>query len=508
MMKHAPTPEQQECVDRALDGDALKTDALAGTGKTTTLASMAAAMNKRGSYMAFNKDAAESARKKFPANVECASVNAFANRALRATGYRGDKLAFSMNGAKVADVLRLPDTDTAFGRRMHADLGDPPIMLTRRQYGQVIRETITRFCNSDDREITDKHVPFRDLLAKIDQRDRPTAVAMIVPYAQSVWERMVDRRTDIPLGHDGTLKVWAMGKPILGGEFAFLDEAQDSNPVTIDLFKRLPMQTIAVGDPHQQLYEFRGGVNAMKYLDFDNVTHLTTSFRFGDAIADYATDVIQMLGAVKPLRGNRNTSSRIGPIDQPRAFLARTNAGLLAAALDEIERGGRPQFAGSLRDKVKAYISATKRLMAGYPVDNPPEFYGFNDWSDLVFASQHPEGEELKTWVGLVTKYGIDGIFKAFEKCKGGERTATLVLSTGHSAKGLEWDTVRLGEDFLSSIKHDKDGNLPSIQSVAADLRLFYVAVTRGKLHVEIPDVVDERLRLLMNEAEPHEYAI
>jgi hypothetical protein len=56
-------------------------------------------------------------------------------------------------------------------------------------------------------------------------------------------------------------------------------------------------------------------------------------------------------------------------------------------------------------------------------------------------------------------------------------------------------------------VKPDKDGKLPVIARVAADLRLFYVAVTRGKLAVEIPDIVHERLHLLLKEAEPHEYA-
>src|SRR5262245_3254688 len=150
MTKHTPTPEQQECVERFRDGDPLKTDALAGTGKTTTQSAMANSTTKRGTYMAFNRDAADSARKKFPDTVTCGSVNAFANQALRASGYDGGKLAFSMNGSKVADLMGLPESKTAFGRAIGAAPGEPPIILTRRQYGQVIRETVTRFCNSDD----------------------------------------------------------------------------------------------------------------------------------------------------------------------------------------------------------------------------------------------------------------------------------------------------------------------------------------------------------------------
>lgn len=62
-----------------------------------------------------------------------------------------------------------------------------------------------------------------------------------------------------------------------------------------------------------------------------------------------------------------------------------------------------------------------------------------------------------------------------------------LVLSTVHSAKGLEWDTVL--------VIHAADGNIPadmatrSEDEIEEELRLFYVALTRAKnqLHVCCP---------------------
>jgi DNA helicase-2/ATP-dependent DNA helicase PcrA len=62
-----------------------------------------------------------------------------------------------------------------------------------------------------------------------------------------------------------------------------------------------------------------------------------------------------------------------------------------------------------------------------------------------------------------------------------------LVLSTIHSAKGLEWDAVY--------VIHASDGNIPSDMSTGSgeqieeELRLFYVALTRAKnyLHVLCP---------------------
>jgi DNA helicase-2/ATP-dependent DNA helicase PcrA len=62
-----------------------------------------------------------------------------------------------------------------------------------------------------------------------------------------------------------------------------------------------------------------------------------------------------------------------------------------------------------------------------------------------------------------------------------------LVLSTAHSAKGLEWDAVHLIAAY--------DGNFPadmstgSEEGIAEERRLFYVALTRARrgLHVYVP---------------------
>jgi len=59
-----------------------------------------------------------------------------------------------------------------------------------------------------------------------------------------------------------------------------------------------------------------------------------------------------------------------------------------------------------------------------------------------------------------------------------------LILSTIHSAKGLEWDVV--------FVIHAADGNIPSDmatgddQQIEEELRLFYVALTRAKSHLYV----------------------
>jgi DNA helicase-2/ATP-dependent DNA helicase PcrA len=62
-----------------------------------------------------------------------------------------------------------------------------------------------------------------------------------------------------------------------------------------------------------------------------------------------------------------------------------------------------------------------------------------------------------------------------------------LVLSTVHSAKGLEWDAVHLIAAYDGNFPADM--NASSDESIAEERRLFYVALTRPRrrLHVYVP---------------------
>jgi ABC-type branched-subunit amino acid transport system ATPase component len=65
-----PTAEQHVVVDAVLGGGNLKIKAYAGAGKTSTLQLIADRLDaKPGSYLAFNREIAEHARRGFPSNV-------------------------------------------------------------------------------------------------------------------------------------------------------------------------------------------------------------------------------------------------------------------------------------------------------------------------------------------------------------------------------------------------------------------------------------------------------
>ena len=76
------TAEQQAARDAFASGGDLALIAGAGAGKTSTLVLMGSATRKRGLYMAYNKAAAEDARRRFGSNVECRTSHALAYQAV------------------------------------------------------------------------------------------------------------------------------------------------------------------------------------------------------------------------------------------------------------------------------------------------------------------------------------------------------------------------------------------------------------------------------------------
>ena len=70
-----------------------------------------------------------------------------------------------------------------------------------------------------------------------------------------------------------------------------------------------------------------------------------------------------------------------------------------------------------------------------------------------------------------------------------------LVLSTVHSAKGLEWDAVHLICAYDGNFPADM--NTSDEEGIAEERRLFYVALTRARrrLHVYVPERFHHRAR-------------
>ena len=81
------------------------------------------------------------------------------------------------------------------------------------------------------------------------------------------------------LGHDGYLKLWSLASPELPYNFILLDEAQDTNDAVLSVLQKERNRVVYIGDRYQQIYSWRGAINAMSKVGDAHFTTLTQSFR-------------------------------------------------------------------------------------------------------------------------------------------------------------------------------------------------------------------------------------
>lgn len=469
-----PTEEQFEALEAFRAGDSLKITAFAGAGKTTTLTMLANSRTSRGAYLAFNRAIANEAKEKFPDTVDCRTTHSMA--------YHSVMSAHRFSGGQMNNTLTSPQLAELFDFK--AKTFADRIRLDRVQQAHLTLRTVKQFCQSDAANIGPEHVPHYGRLLGLPEETMQEIRAWAVDSARSLWKDMANPRNgQIPLGHDGYLKLWAMGRPKLGFDFILLDEAQDTNPAVLGVLQDQDAQIVYVGDRHQQIYEWRGAINAMSRITDCEEVYLTQSFRFGPAIAEQAARILGTLGEKKKLRGNERIASRIATAGSTRTVLTRTNATVFTEALDALRADTKPHIVGGT-DELKRLLHDVDHLQRS-EIATSPEFFGFSNWAEVVAFSETEEGEDIRTFVQLVEQHGRGRMWAAILNAESNETSADFILSTAHKAKGREWPSVRLAPDFLGSRISTQN---PSLES---EVRLFYVAMTRAKdLLVVDPDML------------------
>lgn len=453
------TAEQTAIVDAVAERQSVRVIALAGTGKTTTLGLAARALPRRPTlYVAFNRSVRDAARRRFPAWVEARTAHSLAFAAV-GRAY-GDRLVPS------AFALRRVWPQWA-GRRLAAVGLDHAMGLA------VVVQTLANFTHSVADTLLAEHVPPL-AFAREAPAARARGTAAVLDVGRYFWRQVLDAASDCPITHDMYLKRWQLGRPTLPYEVILFDEAQDADPVILDVIERQAAQLIVVGDPHQAIYGWRGSHNAL--ARWSGLTlPLTTSWRFGPAIADAANQVLDRLGAPHRLSG----AGPSVPARGPHAILSRTTMGLLtetAGALRRQERvsvlGGAKPFA-DLLDGVHA-------LQQGRAAQHP-DLALFPTWADLAVTAETPAGAEYRPLVKFVdqNRETLPQVVQLLRQATVPPDRATVVLATAHKAKGQEWATVMCGDDFT----------WPQFVEDREEAHLIYVAITRAQHVLEGDDL-------------------
>lgn len=282
------------------------------------------------------------------------------------------------------------------------------------------------------------------------------------------------------------MKLWERSRPRIGADFILFDEAQDADGLMLSVLRAQQAQVIYVGDPYQQIYEWRGAVNAMDHIRAPECA-LTESFRFGPAIAQLASRVLQLMDEDTPVRGQDNVTSRILHESTPGqdrfdAILCRKNATVLTHLAEGIGRGDRVAVRANV-DELRAFADGAEQLMRGQRIGYPATLALFETWDEVQEYADSFAGRDLKPLVKLIDSEGVDYLRLILTRvCP--EDEADYIVSTVHRAKGLEWGRVRLAGDF--KFKNGDDGKMTMTPE---EMRLIYVAMTRAKHLLDVSEI-------------------
>ncbi len=467
------TEEQENIVQAAHEGGTVIAEALAGTGKTSTLKALAGSMPGRPTlYLAFNKSVQLAAARDFPAWVDVRTAHSVAYQAVgKNYGHRlpGNSGHSRMSAQNMASRMKVKAAQLDSGTLN-------PVVVTR-----MAQATVTEFMKTADPQIRALHIPSRVLA-----HHKPTDITEVVlPVAQSIWDDLSSVNGKFRFTPDVYLKLWQLGNPILPASLILFDEAQDADPVIASVVERQIGQRIYVGDRNQAIYGWRGAIDAMSKVGGTRLP-LTKSFRFGPAIAEAANEWLALLNSDLRVVGHDPVVSSVGPLaaDQaPRAILCRTNGTALGWVLafheQQIPVALAPGDRSAGKD-MERFAWAARDLMKGEGTDHP-DLVGFTDWAQLVkFVEEEEDTADLKRMVNIINRIGVSGVIDAVRALVPEEK-ATVTVSTAHKAKGLEWSVVKVADDFTPPEADEEGVTRPD----PADQMLAYVTVTRAKQHLD-----------------------
>lgn len=463
-----PTSEQSHILAAATgDSKNLMINALAGTGKTSTLEMVERAVRARPIlYLVFNKKNADEAEDRL---LSTTTVRTFNSLGHRVWAKACAKNQLSLKNDKSRTILR--------------EIINSAPKNTQSAIWSVFWDIVSG-------------VALAKSLGYVPEGKYPNAKRLI---SQGDFHAHLDESPDdlvadlidavltqsIKLAYEGTIDYndQIYMPALFGGTFplfplVLVDEYQDLNPVNHQMLKKLAKKRlIGVGDPWQSIYAFRGakrgGMDAAKTEYAMDSLDLSISFRCPSAIVDHARWRVPHFKAFKE-GGHVSSPHTLDSSDIPDngVVISRNNAPLFSAALRLLSVGRSVSVAGS---DIGPKLIALMRKLGPEELSRGQTLSAINDWEAEKLDKESTSASDLAACMRVFAEHG-DSLGQAIAYAEHVlAQKGTIRLMTGHKSKGLEFDHVIHLDPFL--VRSGHHGAPPSEQ----DMNLDYVISTRSK---------------------------
>jgi DNA helicase-2/ATP-dependent DNA helicase PcrA len=461
-----PTEEQIEIYGRFQHTDGnLLINALAGGGKTTTMEGLVPYIKDPWLYLAFNKAVVDEAKERMPDGGEIRTFNSMGLKCWRDGNGKADT-----NPKKIQEILKyyldsLRGTDRTEASDAYWDILGAINMA--RHLGYVPPGKFTharRLCDVDQ------------LNARIE---RP-----LTPFEQEIVDDILTIAIKASYAGAVDFEDQVYMPALFGGSFPrfpviLVDERQDLSPTNVALLDKLVKgRLVTVGDRWQSIYYFRGaeidGMDKSKAKFNMTEMPLSYSFRCPEAIVRAVHWRVPHMKWIKP-GGIYEVLSNLdsGSIPDGAAIICRNNAPLFRAAFALLSRKRSVSVAGSeIGPKIVRLLSKV-----GAPGDSSEDMmFKIDSWQDAQLEKTNAPATVLDTaeCLKIFASWG-----NTCEQAIGYAKhilsqTGKIYLTTGHKAKGREWDTVYHLDSHLLG-KDDQDLNLRYVITTRAARELYEI---------------------------------
>lgn len=440
-----PTPEQLTIIEAvSKTTDSLLINALAGAAKTSTLVMAAHKLPITPALcVAFNKRIAEEMAKRMPGHITCQTLNSVGHRAWGAA--RGKRLV--LNSSKVYEILkermdRIPQKENreAFGEAF-ASLKRAVSLAKMAGY---VPSGFTSMGKSlcDEAHLLDLISPQLDVepddwfLAELDR-----ALSLNISQA---FDGLIDFDDQIYM------------PTLFGAQFTkfpvvMVDEAQDLSPLNHTMLERMVGgRLIAVGDPNQAIYGFRGAHKSSMQVLGERFgcreLTLSTSFRCPVAVVERLRFRVPQMNYpewAKPGKVERLEEWGSETIPDGAAIICRNNAPIFQIALELLRQRRSVKILGN---DIGASLLKIMKKLGPDTMPRDSVLGAIKEWENESLAkanearkaSIRDRAECLRVFGENGATLGeaiafADAIFSA---------DGRILLMSGHKSKGLEYETV------------------------------------------------------------------
>lgn len=481
MAKHPPTPEQQAIIDAASQTqDNLLVTARAGAAKTTTLEMVAAAVKTPTLCLAFNKAIATEMATRLPSWCEAKTLHSLGYKAWADHIGRRCKI----DGKKKANLLR--NRIKEIERDAKGDKKKLELAAELWAGYADMMQCITHLA------VIGYFPPWPGTFPLVSREEIELPVELSVEEESLVYS-IVEEAGRLALQGEIDFDDMILMPTVYHAKFprfplVLIDEAQDLSVLNHEMLSLIARQRlIAVGDPAQAIYGFRGAdansMNKLKSRFGMREMYLTTTFRCASRIVEHVhwrcPDMRWPEWAAKGEIEWRNSwSADDFPADEETIIICRNNAPLFTTAMRLLRQSRRVELAGN--DLAKTLIRDMESLSGGRKKD--PDF----PQEAALRALAKWKADKLKRYKGSDTvteKASIIQMFLEAEPTLGRavakaqhlfNQTGPIKLMTVHKAKGLEWPTVHILDEERFTDK-GQDPNLRYVAATRAKERIVYI---------------------------------